>query len=115
MENRIDLERRGSEKDKVSIFYHIFLAMFFSCPIYWFNFVLFQVEELNLDNCRSTTIVGLTDEYCNLNTLSLINVGITSLKGLPALPKLRKVASFLTNIQSFDFLHLPWVCVARAK
>ena len=65
MENRIELERRGRNKD--------------------------QVAELNLDNCRSTAIVGLTDEYCNLQNLSLINVGLTSLKGLPALPELRKL------------------------
>ncbi|XP_035438407.1 acidic leucine-rich nuclear phosphoprotein 32 family member A isoform X2 [Spodoptera frugiperda] len=50
-----------------------------------------QVKELNLDNCRSTTIVGLTDEYINLENLSLNNVGLTTLKGFPKLPKLRKL------------------------
>ncbi|KAL4706614.1 hypothetical protein ACJJTC_009026 [Scirpophaga incertulas] len=50
-----------------------------------------QVKELNLDNCRSTNIVGLTDEYTNLEILSLNNVGLTTLKGFPALPKLRKL------------------------
>ncbi|KAH9640405.1 hypothetical protein HF086_018071 [Spodoptera exigua] len=50
-----------------------------------------QVKELNLDNCRSTAIVGLTDEYINLENLSLNNVGLTSLKGFPKLPKLRKL------------------------
>ncbi|KAJ9598948.1 hypothetical protein L9F63_010542, partial [Diploptera punctata] len=49
------------------------------------------VVELNLDNCRSTSIVGLTDEFINLETLSLINVGLTSLKGFPKLPNLRKL------------------------
>ncbi|XP_053603526.1 acidic leucine-rich nuclear phosphoprotein 32 family member A isoform X2 [Plodia interpunctella] len=50
-----------------------------------------QVKELNLDNCRSTSIVGLTDKYVNLEILSLNNVGLTSLKGFPPLPKLRKL------------------------
>lgn len=50
-----------------------------------------QVKELNLDNCRSTNIVALTDEYINLENLSLNNVGLTTLKGFPKLPKLRKL------------------------
>ncbi|KAJ2952309.1 hypothetical protein O0L34_g4593 [Tuta absoluta] len=50
-----------------------------------------QVKELNLDNCRSTNIVGLTDEYINLEILSLNNVGLTTLKAFPTLPKLRKL------------------------
>ena len=53
---------------------------------------LFQIKELNLDNCRSTAIVGLTDDYVGLESLSLINVGLTSLKGFPKLPNLRKVS-----------------------
>lgn len=44
-----------------------------------------------MDNCRSTCIVGLTDEFVNLESLSLINVGLTSLKGFPKLPNLRKL------------------------
>ena len=51
----------------------------------------FQVKELNLDNARATQIEGLTDEYTNLETLSLINVGLTTLKGFPKLPKLKKL------------------------
>lgn len=50
-----------------------------------------QIKELILDNCRSTTIVGLTDDFVNLETLSLINVGLTSLKGFPKLPNLKKL------------------------
>jgi len=50
-----------------------------------------EIEELILDNCRSTTIEGLTDEFVNLKSLSLISVGLTSLKGFPKLPKLRKL------------------------
>ena len=51
----------------------------------------FQVKELNLDNACATQIEGLTDEYTNLETLSLINVGLTTLKGFPKLPKLKKL------------------------
>lgn len=65
MEKRIELEKRGRTPD--------------------------QIYELNLDNCRSTTIEGLTDEFTNLRSLSLINVGLTSLKGFPKLPNLQKL------------------------
>ncbi|KAJ8880190.1 hypothetical protein PR048_016656 [Dryococelus australis] len=60
------------------------------------------VIELNLDNCRSTSIVGLTDEFVNLETLSLINVGLTNLKGFPNLPNLEKVHAALASGQSVE-------------
>ncbi|KAG5308256.1 AN32A protein, partial [Acromyrmex insinuator] len=44
---------------------------------------MLQIKELVLDNCRSTQIVGLTNEFSALESLSLINVGLTSLKGFP--------------------------------
>lgn len=50
-----------------------------------------QVTELILDNCRASQISGLTDEFVNLEVLSLINVGLTTLKGFPKLPKLKKL------------------------
>lgn len=65
MEKRIELEKRGKNPA--------------------------DIKELNLDNCRSTSIVGLTDEFTNLETLSLINVGLVSLKGFPKLPNLKKL------------------------
>ncbi|GBP79949.1 Acidic leucine-rich nuclear phosphoprotein 32 family member A [Eumeta japonica] len=75
-----------------------------------------QIKDLNLDNCRSTTIVGLTDEYINLETLSLNNVGLTTLKGFPTLPKLRKLElsdnrisnglNFLTGCKKLTLLNL---------
>lgn len=65
MEKRIDLEKRGRQAE--------------------------EITELNLDNCRSTQIHGLTDEFINLEILSLINVGLTSLKGFPCLPNLKKL------------------------
>ncbi|CAH1164960.1 unnamed protein product [Phyllotreta striolata] len=65
MEKRIELEKRG--KDPA------------------------EIKELILDNSRSTSIVGLTAEFTNLESLSLINVGLTSLKGFPKLPNLKKL------------------------
>ncbi|XP_020279827.1 acidic leucine-rich nuclear phosphoprotein 32 family member A-like isoform X2 [Pseudomyrmex gracilis] len=52
---------------------------------------LSQIKELVLDNCRSTQIVGLSNEFSALESLSLINVGLTSLKGFPQLPSLKKL------------------------
>ncbi|XP_033339382.1 acidic leucine-rich nuclear phosphoprotein 32 mapmodulin [Megalopta genalis] len=65
MEKRIELEKRGRTPG--------------------------EIKELVLDNCRSTYIVGLTDEFAALESLSLINVGLTSLKGFPKLSSLRKL------------------------
>ncbi|XP_015173453.1 PREDICTED: acidic leucine-rich nuclear phosphoprotein 32 family member A isoform X2 [Polistes dominula] len=50
-----------------------------------------DIKDLVLDNCRSTLIAGLTDEFVALEVLSLINVGLTSLKGFPKLPNLKKL------------------------
>lgn len=54
-------------------------------------FVVLQIRELILDNCYSTTVVGLTDEFVNLEVLSLIKVGLTNLKNFPNLPNLRRL------------------------
>lgn len=50
-----------------------------------------EVRELILDNCRSATLEGLTDQYEELEVLSMINVGLTTLKGFPSYPKLRSL------------------------
>ncbi|XP_076808084.1 uncharacterized protein LOC143451433 isoform X2 [Clavelina lepadiformis] len=53
---------------------------------------LLQVTELNLDNCRSTGgLDGLTDEFSFLKKLSMVNIGLKTLKGFPALPNLQKL------------------------
>uniref|UniRef100_A0AAG5D4S8 U2A'/phosphoprotein 32 family A C-terminal domain-containing protein n=1 Tax=Anopheles atroparvus TaxID=41427 RepID=A0AAG5D4S8_ANOAO len=65
MEKRILLEKRGRSDD--------------------------QITELILDNCRSTYIDGLTESFTALETLSLINVGLVSLKNFPKLSNLRKL------------------------
>ncbi|KAH8394838.1 hypothetical protein KR222_007865 [Zaprionus bogoriensis] len=90
MEKRIELERRARKAS--------------------------QITELNLDNCRSTSIVGLTDEYTSLETLSLINVGLTTLKGFPKLPNLKKLElsdnrisnglNYLTTSPILEYLNL---------
>jgi len=49
------------------------------------------VTELNLDNCRATAISGFSDQWTNLEALSLINVGLTTLKGFPNLPALKRL------------------------
>merc|ERR1712088_1065164 len=50
-----------------------------------------QIKDLNLDNARATQIEGLSDEYINLETLSLISVRLTTLKGFPKLASLKKL------------------------
>ncbi|XP_017149458.1 acidic leucine-rich nuclear phosphoprotein 32 family member A isoform X2 [Drosophila miranda] len=90
MEKRIELERRARKAN--------------------------QITELNLDNCRSTSIVGLTDEYTALESLSLINVGLTTLKGFPKLPNLKKLElsdnrissglNYLTTSPELQYLNL---------
>ncbi|XP_023670953.1 acidic leucine-rich nuclear phosphoprotein 32 family member A-like isoform X2 [Paramormyrops kingsleyae] len=54
---------------------------------------LIGVKELVLDNCRSNEgkIEGLTDEFEELEFLSTINVGLTSVANLPRLNKLKKL------------------------
>ena len=61
-------------------------------------FVVLQIRELILDNCYSTTVVGLTDEFLNLEVLSLIKVGLTNLKSFPNLPNLRRVSKILLSV-----------------
>ncbi|XP_031684127.1 acidic leucine-rich nuclear phosphoprotein 32 family member B-like isoform X2 [Oncorhynchus kisutch] len=52
-----------------------------------------KVRELVLDNCRSNEgkIKGLSEEFVNLEFLSLINVGLISVSKLPKLGKLKKL------------------------
>nr|XP_046195915.1 acidic leucine-rich nuclear phosphoprotein 32 family member A-like [Oncorhynchus gorbuscha] len=57
-----------------------------------------QVKELVLDNCRSNEgkIEGLTDEFEELEFLSTINVGLTSVSNLPKLNKLKKIVALFS-------------------
>ncbi|ESP02597.1 hypothetical protein LOTGIDRAFT_138173 [Lottia gigantea] len=65
MEKRIELEMRGRDASKI--------------------------KDLNLDNCRASAIEGLSSDFCSLESLSLINIGLNSLNGFPKLPALRKL------------------------
>ncbi|XP_067111536.1 acidic leucine-rich nuclear phosphoprotein 32 family member E isoform X1 [Osmerus mordax] len=59
-----------------------------------------QVAELVVDNCRSSDgeVEGLSDDFKELEFLSMVNVGLTSLAKLPSLPKLRKLELSDNNI-----------------
>jgi len=50
-----------------------------------------EVEELNIDSCKASHISGLTDKFINLQTLSIANSELPSLKGFPSLQNLRKL------------------------
>ncbi|XP_040908849.1 acidic leucine-rich nuclear phosphoprotein 32 family member E isoform X1 [Toxotes jaculatrix] len=52
-----------------------------------------EIAELVVDNSRSADgeVEGLTDEFTELEFLSMVNVGLSSLAKLPSLPKLRKL------------------------
>lgn len=80
MEKRIELEKRGRPSE--------------------------EIVDLNLDNCRSTQISGLTEDFKALESLSLINVGLTTLKGFPNLPNLKKLELSDNRISNgLHFLH----------
>jgi len=59
-----------------------------------------QILDLNLDNCRAKKIEGLTSDFVNLQTLSLINLGLQSLEGFPKLGNLRKLELSDNSISS---------------
>jgi hypothetical protein len=50
-----------------------------------------SMKELNLDSCRDLKIENLGDNYQNLESLSLINVGLSTLRGFPKLACLKKL------------------------
>ncbi|CAH8624270.1 unnamed protein product [Heterobilharzia americana] len=50
-----------------------------------------EITELNLDNSKSVDVEGLTDEYSSLEVLSMTNVGLQSLAGLPCLTSLKSL------------------------
>uniref|UniRef100_A0A1I8FZQ2 LRRcap domain-containing protein n=1 Tax=Macrostomum lignano TaxID=282301 RepID=A0A1I8FZQ2_9PLAT len=87
MQQRLELERRNKEPANIT--------------------------ELNLDNCKASALEGLTDEYVNLETLSLINVGLQSLAGFPALPKLHRLE--LSDNRLLDGLQHLAGCPALAQ
>ncbi|XP_041738231.1 acidic leucine-rich nuclear phosphoprotein 32 family member D-like [Coregonus clupeaformis] len=52
-----------------------------------------DVQELVLDNCRSNEgkMEGITEDFDNLELLSLINVGLVDVSNIPKLGKLKKL------------------------
>jgi len=56
--------------------------------------------------------VGLTSEFSALESLSLINVGLTSLKGFPKLSSLKKVKYTHTHTYTYLFIteHCNGIC-----
>ena len=67
-----------------------------------------------MDNCRALQVEGLTDDYVNLESLSLINVGLTTLKGFPNLPNLAKVR-LVPIISLVNFCFLPNLSFLSSK
>ena len=64
------------------------------------------MTELNLDNVRTVgEFEGLTEEFVNLEKLSVIKAGLTSFKGFPKLPNLKKVSKIFFTISycAFNF------------
>ena len=109
----IRILRRGPRKSNPvlktlyrGVFYHLALNPFSAFQIITLSVTIFflQIKELNLDNCRATIIEGLTSDFKNLESLSLINVGLTTLKGLPSLPSLKKVMQYINLFQIIPLL-----------
>jgi Leucine-rich repeat (LRR) protein len=65
-----------------------------------------NITKLILDGC-SGPFEGLSAEFSELEQLSLNNVGLTSLKDFPHLPKLKKVNRVVDDL----FVALFFVCV----
>ncbi|VDM54627.1 unnamed protein product [Angiostrongylus costaricensis] len=49
------------------------------------------VEDLVLDGCESAEIEGINDKLVKLQSLSMVHVGLQSLKNMPKLPQLSKL------------------------
>ncbi|KAE9413455.1 hypothetical protein Angca_010053 [Angiostrongylus cantonensis] len=49
------------------------------------------IEDLVLDGCESAEIEGINDKLVKLQSLSMVHVGLQSLKNMPKLPQLSKL------------------------
>uniref|UniRef100_A0A915CVX3 Acidic leucine-rich nuclear phosphoprotein 32 family member E n=1 Tax=Ditylenchus dipsaci TaxID=166011 RepID=A0A915CVX3_9BILA len=60
-----------------------------------------ELVDLLLDNCKATKISGLSDEFTSLTTMSLINVGLTTLvENCPRLYHVNLCANKIKDIES---------------
>ncbi|XP_055329368.1 acidic leucine-rich nuclear phosphoprotein 32 family member B-like [Paramacrobiotus metropolitanus] len=78
-----------------------------------------DVLDLNLDNCKAecladNDVTQILEQYFNLEELSLINIGLTSLRGFPKLPKLRKL-DLSDNRLTGGLNHLASTCPSLEK
>uniref|UniRef100_A0A3B3SMB0 Acidic leucine-rich nuclear phosphoprotein 32 family member n=1 Tax=Paramormyrops kingsleyae TaxID=1676925 RepID=A0A3B3SMB0_9TELE len=94
MKKRISLELRNRTPAKVISLSALLFTFRILCPLND------DLAELVVDNCRSSDgeVEGLTDDFKELEFLSMVNVGLTSLAKLPSLPKLRKLELSDNNI-----------------
>uniref|UniRef100_A0A8C7YH09 Acidic leucine-rich nuclear phosphoprotein 32 family member n=1 Tax=Oryzias sinensis TaxID=183150 RepID=A0A8C7YH09_9TELE len=83
---------RSSEHQHISFYrYRSFMGL--TIHILYCAAVCFQVGELVVDNCRSSDgeVEGLSEEFTELEVLSMVNVGLSSLSKMPLLPRLQKL------------------------
>lgn len=105
--DEVTLSLKSPAPRAVSLGYPWLFFFYLNSPVWPVCVCLFvpQVKELVLDNCRSNEgkIEGLTDEFEELEFLSTINVGLTTVAHLPKLNKLKKVGDHSSQNNSYDF------------
>ncbi|KAB7498086.1 Acidic leucine-rich nuclear phosphoprotein 32 family member A [Armadillidium nasatum] len=57
-----------------------------------------SIKELTLNDCECSNVSGLTEDWKSLENLKIVNVGLTSLKGFPRLPSLKKLELSRNNL-----------------
>ena len=65
-----------------------------------------EVDELILDECPCTQLTLITGEYVNLEKLSAVGCGLTTLKGFPSLPNLKKIDLSGNQLTDEDLTYL---------
>ena len=65
-----------------------------------------EVDELILDECPCTQLSLITEEYVNLEKLSAVACGLTTLKGFPSLPNLKKLDLSGNQLSDEDLTYL---------
>jgi hypothetical protein len=65
-----------------------------------------EVDELILDECECTQLTAITDEYVNLEKLSAVACGLTTLKGFPSLKNLKKLDLSANQLSDTELTYL---------